>query len=216
NMLGLAHIYFLKQDYPAATDLLTQYNDLFEPTAESELILGKIYLQQGKIKAAQTAIENVLANDPSHIEAKFLLSMIFLSDEKEDGEKLLKEVVASPNASQAMLDFNTTWQEALQTKNEQYRKSLLAFGLLEAEQPYLALAVIEPVIEAVPQYRDAHYLLAVAYYQTDQFSEAALAVDNALKIDKDHAASKELKTAITKALGEDTITPEPTISEENN
>lgn len=196
NHFGIASLYYVMGDMEKAVESLRAYQEFYGPSNEAELLLGKIYLQQGDLGNSQDALENILARDPKNTEANFYLTLILLANQDESADERMQNFADDTNISQSEI-FYPLWVEATQTNNKQYRNSLLAYAFLEISQPHLALKIIGTVIETVPDYRDAHYLQGVAYFQLKEYDKAKESAERALALDADHAASKELITAIS-------------------
>lgn len=208
NLLSLASLFYTVNDYDNTLEMMRRYQDNAELTANGRLLLGKTYLKVGSIDLAQEQLQAVVDATEKQTEPQFLLGLIRATRKTEGADTLFTNAINSDHATSEMTEFYATWQEAQSTENENYADSLVTFGLLEIEQPYLALELINPVVELIPKYRDAHYLQAAAFYKTGQYEKALASVQKALEIDKEHAASKELIELI-----EEELPPTPTTTE---
>lgn len=212
NLLAFAQLFYQLEDYQSAQQKLDDYFSLNSTNPEAHLLEAKILLNQGDIENATENLEKALELNADNQEAKYLLSLILISQKDEQGSEYLQEVAVSTNAFKPAADFYQNWQQVEQETNPLYRDSLIAFHLLNINQPHLAIPLLESVIEIEPNYRDGHYLLAAAYFETGENEASLEEVNRALEIDSDHQASLEIKDLIQESVNP-TSTPEPTPEE---
>ncbi len=196
NTLAIARLQYLVFDLDQAQEKITKYLQEQPNSLEGNLLQGHIALKRNELSLAEDSFKKVLELQNNHTEGQFYLALIYLAEKEEDGVDLLRRAAVAPDATTTITDFWAIWQEIASDNNPLYQDTLLTYALLEITQPYLALQVIEPVAQQEPEYVDAHYLLAVSYFQTDQIERATEAVNHALTIDPDHEGSKQLLAAI--------------------
>lgn len=128
--------------------------------------LGEVYFAAGDISRAQEQLEQALAKDASLETAQKLLVAIQLS------------------------------QETINSNQTITQKINLAYEFLQKDQPFLAIPILEKIVNDAPSYRDGHYLLAAAYLKIGGLEKARQQIEKTLEIDPNFEAGEKLKEKI--------------------
>ncbi|QBQ54473.1 XrtA/PEP-CTERM system TPR-repeat protein PrsT [Nitrosococcus wardiae] len=136
------------------------------------LKLGALDSRQGRIKEAKIWIEQAMEENPRALEPRLILARHYLAQ----GE---------PERSLALL-------QGVQSRYSQYPALLSVMGTaqLETNQAASAVGTFQKLVEVQPQSAQAHYLLAKAYSAQNHRNKLREAIDQALKLDPNHALSK--------------------------
>jgi spermidine synthase len=104
-LLDAADSSFLMGDLPRAQNFLGALPSNFSPTAQSELLRGKLFLAANQLDPARTALENAARLDPSSSPTLLLLARVhFLQNDFPAAENFLRQVLARDPQSISALD----------------------------------------------------------------------------------------------------------------
>ncbi len=128
------------------------------------LEVAQAYFQQQDMDAAISAYERVLAIDPSHKEARYIISHVYINAKKyEKAETLLKELI-------------TEYPEDFQLLNN------LAWLYATAEDPAFrngkkAIAIAQQALALAPNDHHVWSTLSEAYYISGEYEKAFRAIN---------------------------------------
>lgn len=156
---------------------------------QAHAYLGSTYLQEKKLPEASRSFEKVLALKPGNAAANYNLGVIALEEGSPDRalhcfDSVLKispsDIPALTGVLSANLSLHRTedarWTaDQLQKllKDDDPRLFQVAAILAEHGNPASAIPVLARLRRARPQYWGVNYNLAVAYFQTGQYDQAA-------------------------------------------
>lgn len=200
NTLKLTQLYLSTKNYPEAEFYAKRYIEKSPENPEGYILQGKIQLSLGNIEAARQSFSTVHENHSSQ-EAAYYLGLIAMGM-GQDPVPYLEAAMSNPEPYKDAADILTSWKAAQEERNPVYKNALIAFHLLESNQPYIALSLLEEVIIEEPEYRDGHYLLGIALAETGKLTEAIDSLNKALELDPEHQATQEALLAIQEKLGE--------------
>lgn len=207
NTLMLARLYLALNNYPEAETYAKLYSEKSPQSIDGYMLQGAIQLKLGDTDAARQSFTSAYENNKSR-EAAYYLALIAMGA-KEDPLPYLEAAASTPEPYQGSSELLTAWQNAQSERNPIYKDALIAFHLLEVDQPHIALLLLEQVLVDEPEYRDGYYLRGVALAETGDLSGAVDSLNSALEIDPEHQASIDALTAIQDKLGEiQTPTPD--------
>jgi len=164
-------LWFKKRKMVFTLRRLIRINNLQYPKIRlaMELALKAYYL--GKVKFAEIALQQAIANDPNFSLAHFNLGVLYEDQDKlEEAEAAWKKAIeVDPDHAAAHYNLGVLYKD--QDKLE------------EAEAEYLK------AIEVDPDLADAHHNLGVLYKDQDKLEEAEAAWKKAIEVDPDLAAA---------------------------
>jgi len=194
NTLKLAQLYLAIKNYPEAESYAKLYTESMPEHPEGHMLQGQIHLKLGDIEAARQSFSMVYEMNSSR-EAAYYLALIAMG-KKEDPLSLLETAAANPDPYPGATEFLSTWNDAQGGRNPVYADALIAFKLIEADQPYIALLLLEQIIAEEPEYRDGHYLKGIALAETGRLIDSVESLEKALEIDPEYQATKDALAAI--------------------
>ena len=83
--VGLAYCYFVKRQYPRATELVNEVLAVNLAHVRGLLLRGRLYTQSDNLEAAKTALQQAVYADPSNAEAHTALGNVLFSLGDETG-----------------------------------------------------------------------------------------------------------------------------------
>lgn len=200
NTYELAVLYDEFGDPAKAKEYASEYVNKTTENTKGNVLLGKIALRDGDIETATTRLKSAY-DETQHPEASYYLGLISMSN-NEDPTNFLQPLENGEGSIPQAQSALAGWQKAQDEQNPIFKDALIAFHLLDVEQPYLAITLLEQVVLEEPAYRDGHYLLGVSYAETGNFAKAREELNKALEIDPEHEASKNALTVIADKVGE--------------
>jgi len=200
NTLKLARLYLTLKNYPEAEAYTRLYLEKVPESPEGYMLQGEIHLKLGDVEAANQSFSAVYDQNGSR-EAAYKLALIAMG-KKEDPLPFLQAAASNPDPYQGSTELLTAWQNAQSERNPVYKDALVAFHILEADQPYIALLLLEQIITDEPEYRDGYYLRGIALAETGNLVDAMESLNKALEIDPEHQATKDALAAIQGKIGE--------------
>ena len=105
---------------------------------EYYLFAGKISLKLGKVKEAETFLRDAIALDPEYMDAIFILSSLFSTEEKDEELVELYETLKKEQFEwSAMFPFLATAYERLESYEKAYEFYQLAYTEYKEDVPFL-------------------------------------------------------------------------------
>ena len=131
--------------------------------------MAKVYLQQGNIEKANTLLKGKFSEDLQE-EANLIYSYIIALTDYNKAKTEVEKV----QPSEEIKERYEGWISVLESLDEDdlYNRSKLANAYLDANYPYLAITILEPVKKDMTEYIDGLYLLGKAYYENGKYQES--------------------------------------------
>ncbi|MDX1655880.1 MAG: PEP-CTERM system TPR-repeat protein PrsT, partial [Candidatus Competibacteraceae bacterium] len=180
---------------------------------------GQAYLALDQLDQARQAFEEALDRHPEELEALLGLFVVALvnDDAQQAQDYLDRATQLAPDSPRVLLargeqafrqrDFAAArdyYRQAVETGTDDPKPHLgLAHALLALEQPQEAEAVLQPLIEALPDHPQVLYLRALAAYQQQDYRNALTHASQVLqRLPDDHLQSLFIAAASHYALKE--------------
>ncbi|MFN9487518.1 MAG: tetratricopeptide repeat protein [Cyanobacteriota bacterium] len=172
-------------------------------TAHDALVVAELHLKQGQLTEAESALRRALALAPEAVMASINLSNVLSQAGRHaEAKAMLTEVLARhPLQAEAHLNLGSMLMaEGRLEEAEQAARRALALGanlslphqakaqmnlgciLARRGLPHEAMAALRQAIALDPALADAHYNLGVLLHQTNNFSDAATALEQTLAL----------------------------------
>ena len=195
--------------------------------------LGLAYLKMEAYQRALPSLEKTVAFDPNHKAAHHALALAYLGQQElgkaRDAARAALKIDPNYQPARSLLGAvdpsytpietdNTAPSESEQaagpqsgTKSRQEMHCDLGVAYLESEMPAEAIAEFRKAIDVDPDFVTAHVGLGTVYLQMGQLDDAENAAREALRIDTDADAARQLLDDIRQARPEP---PQPEPAEE--
>jgi len=145
-----------------------------------ELMLGKTYLNLGKVSEARGQFSKAVYAGRDLEEANLLLAYIDAIDNPDRAKSTLNSV----NNSDEMEIYYEEFRKTLESLDDdkKFNATKLARVYINNGYPYLAILVLEPQREEVSEYLEGLYFLGRAYYEYGDYSKSLETLDGALTL----------------------------------
>ncbi len=142
---------------------------------EALLGLGKSYIQRGKIEEAKSMLQENFDGD-MQIEAKLLLSYIEALSNFEKAKSSIKDIEPGDEWREEYSD----WISVLDTLNEDvlFNGTKLGKYYIDAQYPYLTIALLEPHLNDMGEYIDGLYILGKGYFEYGEYDKSIEVLEN--------------------------------------
>ncbi len=145
-----------------------------------ELMLGKTYLNLGKVSDARGQFGKSIYVDRDFEEATLLLAYIDAVDNTDKAKSTLNSVNNSDEMEIYYEEFRRTLEDL--DDDKKFNATKLARVYINNGYPYLAILVLEPQREAIAEYLEGLYFLGRAYYDYAEYTKSIETLDGALTL----------------------------------
>ncbi|MDX2228081.1 MAG: FkbM family methyltransferase [Leptolyngbyaceae cyanobacterium bins.349] len=172
----------------------------------TQLTQAQQFFQAGDLAAAEVAYQQVVAQDPQHLEAWFWLALIAdqLGRTSESIARYETVLQIQPNSAEAHGNLGSVLLKLrrLDEAVAHHRKSTefaptnakahynLAIALYENNQIDEAIQSYQRAIERMPDYANAHHNLGMALYRQGKADEAITHYQQAIALEPGHASAR--------------------------
>ena len=145
-----------------------------------ELMLGKTYLNQGKVSDARAQLSKSGYAGRELEEANLLLAYIDAIDNTDKAKSTLNSVSNSDEMEIYYEEFRKTLEGL--DDDKKFNAAKLARVYINNGYPYLAILVLEPLRDDISEYLEGLYFLGRAYYDYGDYSKSIETLDSALTL----------------------------------
>lgn len=145
-----------------------------------ELMLGKTYLNLGKVSDARDQFSKTGYVGRDLEEANLLLAYIDAIDNTDKAKSTLNSINNSEEIEVYYEEFRKTLEDL--DDDKKFNATKLARVYINNGYPYLAILVLEPQRKEISEYLEALYFLGRAYYDYGDYSKAIETLDGALTL----------------------------------
>lgn len=202
DLLNRAEGAITKNQYAEAFNLLDQALAITPNDTEIITRRGDVAFLNGDFALAMSLYRQ--ANITTSTPIQFYEALKFLAQaditKALEALKTLPTNEQKPVVSAARIQSLIQILEPMQTlENKSYQKAQIARTLIDQSALALAETVLKELLKSQPNYRDAHYLLAVVYTQNENSIDALTEINKALKIDPNYQPALELLDLMEKS-----------------
>jgi len=145
-----------------------------------DLMLGKTYLNQGKVTDARAQFSKSGYAGRELEEANLLLAYIDAIDNTDKAKSTLNSVSNSDEMEIYYEEFRKTLEDL--DDDKKFNAAKLARVYINNGYPYLAILVLEPLRDDISEYLEGLYFLGRAYFDYGDYSKAIETLDSALTL----------------------------------
>jgi tetratricopeptide (TPR) repeat protein len=145
-----------------------------------DLMLGKTYLNQGKVSDARAQFSKSGYAGRELEEANLLLAYIDAIDNTDKAKSTLNSVSNSDEMEIYYEEFRKTLENL--DDDKKFNAAKLARVYINNGYPYLAILILEPQREEISEYLEGLYFLGRAYYDYGDYSKSIETLDSALTL----------------------------------
>ena len=145
-----------------------------------DLMLGKTYLNQGKVSDARAQFSKSGYAGRELEEANLLLAYIDAIDNTDKAKSTLNSVSNSDEMEIYYEEFRKTLENL--DDDKKFNAAKLARVYINNGYPYLAILVLEPLRDDISEYLEGLYFLGRAYYDYGDYSKSIETLDSALTL----------------------------------
>lgn len=172
--------YYNLGEYTKAYDLYDTGSFLGSSNMELELMLGKTYLNLGKIKEARGQFSKSGYEEGLLEEANLLLAYIYAIDDTKKAKSTMA-LIEEPDSMEIYYEEFGSVLDSLD-EDKKFNASKLARIYINNGYPYLAILTLEPMKEDITEYLEGMYFLGRAYFENEQYDKAIEVLDTALTL----------------------------------
>jgi tetratricopeptide (TPR) repeat protein len=145
-----------------------------------ELMLGKTYLNLGKVSDARDQFSKTGYVGRDLEEANLLLAYIDAIDNTDKAKSTLNSINNSEEIEVYYEEFRKTLEDL--DDDKKFNATKLARVYINNGYPYLAILVLEPLRDDISEYLEGLYFLGRAYYDYGDYSKSIETLDSALTL----------------------------------
>lgn len=177
---SIAYAYFQSENYDKALDAAKKGDVLDDKNQDISLVLGKIYIKQGKIDEAKSFLTNSIYTEENLSEATLLLSYV----QSVSDVNLAKNTLVSVNPTDKFKTYYEDFSSILNslTDDTKFNAAKLARVYINAGYPYLAISILEPINDQIEEYVEGLYFLGRAYLDYGEYDKAITEFDRAITL----------------------------------
>lgn len=172
--------YFEKGNYSKADEMYDAGSFLGVNNMELELMLGKTYINLGKINDAKSQLGKSGYQDELLEEANLLLSYIYALEDKSKAKSPLNATAEVVEMEIYYDEFETILDRL--DDDEKFNAAKLSRVYINNGYPFLAIQVLEPLRDEITEYLEGMYFLGRAYFENKQYDKAIETLDSALTL----------------------------------
>ncbi len=172
--------YYAKKLFDKAYEMYDAGSFLGVNNPGLELMLGKTYLNQGKVSDARAQFSKSGYAGRDLEEANLLLAYIDAIDNTDKAKSTLNSISNSDEMEIYYEEFRKTLDDL--DDDKKFNAAKLARVYINNGYPYLAILILEPLKEEISEYLEGLYFLGRAYYDYGDYSKSIEVLDSALTL----------------------------------
>lgn len=186
-----------EENYHEAYKLLQQAQEI-DPANNEHYIarLGDVAFLNGDYQIATIHYQAVFGEESAEIQYYKALEQLSILKFNPTLSEISKAEQYVDEERPLSLEDLQAFKEKVRSLNDEHNQSLqqalVGKYLIEVNALTLAQDTLQNLVTEEPQYRDAHYLLGVAYLQAGNTQNAKASLNNALEIDPEYKPAKDL------------------------
>lgn len=162
--------YFEMGEYEKAHEMYDSGLVLGVRNPDLEIMYGKVMLKMGDISEAKRYLQRSGFNQEQQTEANLILAYIYSTEDISRAEKFLKAVEPTSGYKVYYEEFSRILNEL--DEDEKFNATKLSRIYINEGFPYLAITLLEPLLEDIMEYLEGMYFLGRSYFDFGDYSNA--------------------------------------------